>query len=459
MERLKILILAILLIQTIVFTQTSYLSAQQAIAAEDDNRSREELERELEELEEQIEEQRGQVETYQTQGKTLKNEIYSLNSRIKKLNLQIQATDITIEKVGQNIIETQKNINHTENRIDDHKDALASAVQQIYEQDRQGLIQILLANEQISDFFGEINEIARVQDNLRLALQEIVNLRGELVTKKSELVLEKEDTKNLKTAQQGQKKNVQYTQNEKEDLLEITEGEESKYQKLLKESQETAAEIRKRIFQLLGGGELTFEKAYEYAKLAEKATGVRAAFILAILNQESALGRNVGQCRYDKVLPQTGTTVMRSKDIPVFEDILKRLDINPSSRAAYVSCPILRDGNHGGAMGPAQFIPSTWKLYESSIKKVTGNNPPNPWNNADAFSATALYLRDSLNSRSCRNYVSENKHIVDAQILSERCAAAQYYSGGRWYTYRWVYGEPVVVKAQKFQRDIDILEG
>lgn len=460
MKTIKTFTLILALIQILVLTPGGIFLTPRTYAQTEnhDGKSREELEKELEGLERQIEEQRGQVETYQKQGKTLKNEISSLESRIKKLNLQIQATDITIQKMGQNIIGTQKDINKTENKIDAHKDALRDALQQIYEQDRQGLMQILLANEQISDFFGDINEIARVQDNLRLALEGVVNLRQELVTQKNELELEKEDNENLKTAQQGQKQGVQVTQKEKASLLEVTKGKESEYQKLLKETQETATEIRKRIFQLLGGGELTFEKAYEYAKLAEKATGVRAAFTLAILNQESGLGRNVGQCKYSDIHPKTGVTVMRSKDIPIFEELISNLNIDKNSRAAYVSCPIVSDGAHGGAMGPAQFIPSTWKLYEKEIARVTGSNPPNPWNNADAFAGTALYLKDSLSSASCRNYASENKNIADAQTLKERCAAAQYYSGNRWYTYRWVYGEPVVAKANKFQKDIDILE-
>ena len=263
MKRVKILAFVLICIQALTLTPGGVFLAPQTLAQTDnpDGKSREELEKELAELERQIEEQRGQVETYQKQGKTLKNEISSLDSRIKKLNLQIQATEITIEKVGQNIVVTQKDINKTENRIDVHKDALRGALQQIYEQDRQGLMQILLANEQISDFFGDINEIARVQDNLRIALEEVVNLRQELVTQKNELEFEKEDNENLKAAQQGQKQGVQTTQKEKASLLQVTKGKESEYQKLLKESQETAAQIRKRIFQLLGGGELTFEKA------------------------------------------------------------------------------------------------------------------------------------------------------------------------------------------------------
>jgi peptidoglycan hydrolase CwlO-like protein len=411
---------------------------------------RKDLEGQLADLEKQIDDNQKTIDSYQKQGKTLNGEIGTLNARINKLNLQIKAVNLNLANLSQDINDTQKNINQTENNIDLHRDAISKALQTLYEADQQSTIEILLANNKLSDFFGDMNNITLVQDNLRVALSEITKLRQQLVEDKDQLTAQKEDAENLRAVQQSQKKTVETTKTQKSTLLVQTKGKESEYQKLLAKNKATAAQIRSRIFELLGGGELTFEKAYQYAKLAEGATGVRAALVLAILNQESLLGKNVGRCSY--------TTAMNpTRDKPIFLDLLKQLNIDPSSEFAKVSCPILAHGSYGGAMGPAQFIPSTWKLYEPKITAVTGNNPPNPWNNSDAFAATAVYIRDLLDSSGCKSYADTNKNALPYQTLIERCAASKYYAGGNWYKYRFYYGDPVADKADQFQKDIDTL--
>ncbi len=411
---------------------------------------RQELENQLADLERQIEEHQKSINQYQKQGSTLKSEIGTLNAKIDKLNLQIKAVNLNLVKLNQQINDTQRNINRTENTIDIHKNALTRALRTLYEADSRSLLAILLTNTNLSGFYGNLNNITLVQSNIRSALTNIVKLRQQLLEQKNELSLQKDDTENLRAIQETQRRSVQSTQGEKSNLLKVTKGKESEYKKLLEKTKETAAQIRSRIFELLGGGELTFEKAYDYARLAEGATGVRASLILAILNRESLLGKNVGRCSY--------TTAMHpTRDKPYFLDLLQRLNLDPSSEFAKVSCPN-QHGSYGGAMGPAQFIPSTWKIYEAAIAKATGSNPPSPWNNADAFVATALYLQDLLQSSSCKRYANENQNVSPYQTLLERCAAATYYAGSRWYTYRFWYGDPVVTQANVYEKDIAILK-
>lgn len=416
-------------------------------AAQNNNEERKVLEAQLAELENQISEYEKTIEAYRQKGKSLENEIKTLEAKIAKLNLQIKAINLSLAKLDQEIVITQTQINQTESNILLNKKNLAQVLQIVYENDNRGLIEIILEHPKFSDFFNDLNNLLMVQDNLRIVIAEIVEARQKLIDQKEVLALQRSDAAALKAYQDAQKASIAMSQSEKNNLLKVTKGRESEYNKLLTETKKTAAEVRKQIFKLLGGGELAFEEAYQLAKMAEKATGVRAAFILAVLDRESALGQNVGQCVYDKnpYYPSRAsnpTTMHPTRDIPIFLQITKELGLDPKNM--FVSCPIPSDGAYGGAMGPAQFLPSTWKIYKNRIAEITGNNPPSPWRNADAFVATALYLKDAGAG-------------AGASLTKEREAAARYYAGSRWSSYLWTYGARVISLAQKFEEDIAIL--
>lgn len=412
------------------------------ILAANSNEEREALEAQLRELETQIDEYESTIAGYQKQGQTLKGEISRLNSKVSKLNLQIKAIKLNIAQLDRKIDETQYQIKTTENNILTNKQSLGALLRNLYENERASWVEIFLKSPRLSDFFDDLNNITLLQGNLQITITRIKDLKNQLDEEKDQLSLSRADAATLQKYQDAQKKETEQIKSQKNELLEVTKGQEERYQDLLKETKATAAEIRSRIFKLLGGGELTFEEAYRYAKLASDATGVEAATILAVLDRESALGSNVGRCNYKEAMHP-------KRDISVFLEITAELGLNPDSMM--VSCAN-QDGAYGGAMGPSQFIPSTWVLYKDKVSEVTGNKPASPWNNADAFVATGLYLADLYYSPSCKEYSTRIPSQVD--ILQERCAAAKYYAGKRWYYYRWTYGEAVVERAAQFRDDI-----
>lgn len=436
---IKILVYALAAVSMIfgsVYAPTIFTRASSSSTADTERQA---LEAQLQDLENQINQYENQVVGYQQQGKTLSGEIKILNDNIARLNLQIQATSLTLSELNGNISDTQSQISATEGSIEDRKAALSQLLQNLYESEKTPLIEVFLKSPKLSDFFNDLNNITLLQNSLRAAIEQITDLRNELQDKQQQLLLAKADTESVKAYQASQKEEINNTKSEKNQLLTVTKGQESKYQTLLNQTKETAAQIRSRIFQLLGGGELSFEDAYRYAKLAGDAAGIRPALILAVLDRESALGQNVGKCSYK--------TAMSPANQALFLQITSELNINPD--VVTVSCPN-KDGVYGGAMGPAQFVPSTWNLYKNAVSAVTGNKPASPWNNADAFVATALYLKDAMTGCSA---------IYSSQVSQERCTAAKYYAGSRWRNYLWTYGEAVVSRAESFQGDIDTITG
>ena len=256
----------------------------------------------------------------------------------------------------------------------------------------------------------------------------------------------------IQTLQREESARIKKTQ---EYYLGLTEKEYQKQKKEKEEVEKIAAEIRARIFELIGVPKApTFGEAYEIAKYVERVTGVRPAFLLAVLTQESNIGKNVGQCYLKN--PSTGEGVVissgkkvsrvmkpmglpgRKGDVEDFLKITKELGRDPYNTP--VSCPM--SFGWGGAMGPAQFIPSTWMIYRDKLKEITGR-PADPWNIKDAFLAAALYLADYGAAKKTYN--------------AEWRAAMIYFSGSTNPRYSF-YGNSVMKIAAGYEADIKAIQ-
>jgi membrane-bound lytic murein transglycosylase B len=392
------------------------------------------LENQLAQLQTQIDQYQTQIAADQKQGTTLTGQINTLNAQIAKLNLQIKAINLTLQQIGSQITETTSQIGVTQGQIASEKVAVANLLNALYKNDSTGFLQSFLADPQLSTLWDDSENISLFESSLNTDVVQLNTLTGQLQDQNQQLAQSQSAEATAAAYAAAQAEEVVANKTQVNQLLTATKSDAAAKAALAAAAKQTAAQIRNQIFQLLGGGSLTFGQAYQYAKVASQATGVNAALILAILNRESALGQNVGQCSYQ--------TAMSPSNIPIFLQIVQQLGLNPSQML--VSCPNA-DGVYGGAMGPAQFEPSTWELYVSSIASITGDNPPSPWSNADAFVATALYLKGAM--QGCQATYS-------AQLDVDRCTAAKYYAGGNWKNYLWTYGEATVEQEQTFAQDI-----
>jgi len=412
---------------------------------------RQQLEEELKKIESELLKIEGDITKTEAEKKTLNNQISLLKSQISKLNLQIQQGNVMIKDLTLQVTDTENSIIQTSLKIEDSGQKLANILRTINEEEQKSLIEILLSEKNLSGFFDNLVALETLNLKNRELLEDIKNLKSSLEGQKQSLDEEKTDLEKVVTIQTLQRKESESVKKDQEYFLKLTETEYQKYLKEKEETQKRAAEIRARIFELIGIPEApTFGEAYELAKEVERITGVRPAFLLAVLTQESNIGKNVGQCYLrdpktgDGVMVYNGKPVSKvmkpSRDVEPFLQITNELGRDPYNTP--VSCPIPSVGGYGGAMGPAQFIPSTWMIYRDKVKQITGQTP-NPWDIKDSFLAAALYLAD----------YGAAKTTYDAEWK----AAMIYFSGTTNTKYRF-YGDSVMKIASQYKEDIKEIE-
>ena len=130
-----------------------------------------------------------------------------------------------------------------------------------------------------------------------------------------------------------------------------------------------------------------------------------------------------------------------TRDVPPFLALAGTVGFDPHRQV--VSCPIASAGGYGGAMGPAQFIPSTWKGLAGRIASARGVTTANPWDPQDAIAAMSIFLSDL--GADAGGYTAEHT------------AAAKYYAGGSWARAGQTYANQVMSKVADIQKNIDFL--
>lgn len=400
---------------------------------------RQQLEEELKNLETQIGDLSSNIENLQRQATTLQRDIAIYDAQIAKAKLEIKARNLNISRLIEEIDERSRLVDALLEKINREKASLAELLRRQNELDSIPLIEVVLGYERLSDFFSDSDNFESIQKAVQHSFEEIQQTKISTEQEKEQLQNQKSEEMELRNLQVLEKQREEQAKAEKNNLLKITSGKEKEYQKILSQRQKDAATIRSQLFILRGSPAIPFEKALEYANAVSKITGVRPAFLLGVIAEESNLGANVGTGNWKNELAHYSCAKQREAFVELTASLGFDPDLMPVSKKAWY-------GYCGGAMGPAQFMPTTWQLYENRIGQITGHNPPNPWDPFDAFAAAALLLKDN--------------GAVSGDYTSERNAALKYLAGSKWKKSAYsFYGDDVMALAAKYQEQINILQG
>ncbi len=381
---------------------------------------------------------------------SLQGDIKNLTGQITQKKTQIKAKIAHINVLTNSISEKKATIQTLSSKIQGQKNSLAQLLRKTNELDRSSLVNFMLSAASVSQFYSDLSDFGTLESQIKESVDEIKTTKSATEKKKAELEVEQNKTIDEKQSLLQVQDSLAKKQSTQKTLLSISKDKEASYKKLIAEQQAKVAQIKARLFQLAGGAKaIRFDVALQFAEIAKAATGIDPAFLLAIATQESNLGANVGSCYLTDPATGAGVSVKSgksfpnvmkpSRDVPPFLDVVSRLGFDPMK--TFVSCPIPSAGGWGGAMGPAQFIASTWRIFENRLSIALKKSVPNPWEAEDAFMASAMYLTD-LGA------------IGDSYTSQIRAACKYYGTGGS----SCSYGKSVMKLAVSIQSDIDYLK-
>lgn len=412
--------------------------------------------KELSQIEAQLAELLEKQKQQQKETGTLKGDVNYLNSQINALKSKVKARGLVIAQLKVNIAEKASTITTLSQKIKREHQTLAQLLRNTNEFDNENMIHLILSDESVSNFYSDLESYASIKQAVKDSVDVIRGVKSQTELAKLELEQKQDAETDAKAELESAERKTAQAEAEKKRLLAISQNTEAEYQKLAAEKKAQADRIRAALFPLANTStKIDFGTALTYAKEAERLTGVDPAFLLAIITQESNLGSNVGQCYLTNqatgagVGKNTGTAfpnVMkpmgmpgRKGDVEDFLRITGKLGLVWNQTA--ISCPIAGVAGYGGAMGPAQFIPSTWAMFENRLRNLLGRDA-SPWVPKDAFTASAMYLTD-LGA------------VGPSAALQHKAACRYYGTGGA----SCGYSNGVMNHKAKIQANIDLLSG
>jgi len=205
-------------------------------AADDDLQEEiEEKNKELQSLNTQIQQTQSRIGTLQGEAQTLSKTISIINGQIDQVNYGIRSSEVNIEKLALELESLGYKLEDVNAEVEIKQAALAEILRKVQQNDRQGLLEVLLKHETLADSVFEIQSLSDVQDTLNVNVAQLASLQVALGQTIDQTADKKDELVDENTTLKSRKNILADQQEEKDRILTETKNEESTYQTRLQQ--------------------------------------------------------------------------------------------------------------------------------------------------------------------------------------------------------------------------------
>jgi murein hydrolase activator len=209
---------------------------------------------ELNQIQNQIQNIQGGLQQKQNEVRSLNDQIAFMNSQIKAVQDQIALIEGQIVSTNNEIQGISQQIDEVKKKLKDQQEVLREYVVEFYSSRNSSTLEMLASSGTFADYMDQVEYMESLQEKINKNVKTIQELQNNLDSKKANLEQQKSNLEELHAVQDQQKQSLEHQKAEKNDILEITKGEESRYQSMLQDyrSREASAqnEINKMVQEL-----------------------------------------------------------------------------------------------------------------------------------------------------------------------------------------------------------------
>ncbi len=205
--------------------------------------TQQEYQTQVDQLDAQIAAANENISQLSQQKKTLNSEISVLDAQIDSIQLKINVFQQQIDLTTSQINLTNEQISQAEIDLTKQKELMNEYLRTMYIEGQTSTIELIAKSKNFSDFVDQSEYLGSIQEKVQETAINIIKLKSDLGIKKKEIETEKSKNEQLKSEQVIAQNGIQSQKNTKDQLVNITNGQEANYQASVKDAQKKEAQV------------------------------------------------------------------------------------------------------------------------------------------------------------------------------------------------------------------------